>query len=117
MDKKCKDCPNFAKFANTDECGIGMCMATYVEVICEGKCAYALEPHTCADCQHYVENDTACMTAKANDPAEDCCGFVDVKYGQMVEILTDWLLRGKDCIEEFKAALAEAQDFVNKINA
>lgn len=113
--EKCCECPHFAKFANTDECGLGLCMIRYTEVAVDGECIYKPEPYTCGDCQHFVENDTACMTVEANESTAGCGGFIDAKYPQLVGILTDWLIRGKDCVEEFNNALKEAQAFISEI--
>lgn len=115
MNKLCANCPNFAPFANAAECGQGVCMATYTVVVADGECIYNPKPHICANCQHFVEHDTACMAAQATDPVDECCGFVDVKYTTLVEILTDWLLRKENCESKFAEALEEAKAFVMKI--
>lgn len=112
--EKCRECPHFAEVANTSECGLGVCMADYVEVNVDAECTYKPAPYTCADCQHFVEHDTACMTAEATDPADECCGFIDAKYTTLVYILTDWLLREEDCEDKFAEALEEAKAFVAK---
>lgn len=115
MPRKCKDCPSFAEFGNTAECGLGVCMVEYAEAAYEGECIYNPKPHTCADCQHFIEYDMACLNAKATDSAVDCCGFIDIKYTTFVGILKDWLLRGEDCENNFAEAMEEAKAFVTRI--
>ena len=108
----CKDCEKFAKFGNSDECGLGICMRTlnWQTVQMNSVCAYEPKPHKCKDCQHMVEGDTACLTANPED--DICAGFEDYRYYVMMDILFDWISRGKtdeECTELFTKCLALAK--------
>lgn len=118
---KCTECEYFAPLGNTDECGIGVCRCgdywgtVSIKEVEQNGCPFQIHHHikTCKECTHF-DNDTACMTQKADDTfADQCGGFESKETAQLVNTLGTLILNGEYTREELVNFVKETIDSFN----
>ena len=91
----CGECEQFWKMGGDGGHGVCTVPASYFPTMASAECVYVRKKAlTCSLCSHF-DNDTACMTAQADDDASSCPGFEDKLEDLFMDILLDWLCRGE----------------------
>ena len=105
---KCKDC---SKYLKTHDVDYGVCslVNNYFPTEANNDCVFLkIKPITCKDCSRF-ENDTACFTAKEDDDASKCSGFIDKREDEFYNILFNWAIEGIDVKSKFEEVLKEIE--------
>ena len=103
----CKECEKFFKFGGDDTRGVCSLPESYFPTEAESECVYlSRRKKTCKDCSHFG-TDFACMTARADNPADACCGFIDKLETQLYEIFFEWLKSGEYSREKVENLCAQ----------
>ena len=115
-----KDCKYFAKLANTDETGEGVCTFSdwYIPTSINIKCRYAIDKDytlKCKDCERF-NNDYACYTVNENDLVGKCSGFIDKIYTNIENEVITLLLQNRFDREKIIAVIDDAVKNFNAPN-
>ena len=110
---KCKDCKKYMESATK---GHGFCSLpeSFFPTEAENDCHYIVKQSLkCEDCDR-LGTDYACFTAKAEDDASNCPGFIDKDESELENILIRMFSKGKyskEKIIEFCDKFEESEMF------